>query len=413
MSPSVEPLSVQKLDELLEQSLGNDFQIKHLEWRPLTAPGENFGSVMLAITVLVARANNKTETLNLVTKLPPTSAYLLELFNSPVTFKKELHFYSSMTKEFVNLQLECGINEQDLMILAPKFFGGRLGLKNPEKFDEQAAIVLENLKCNGYGTEDRIYGLDRKHTEFAIEELAKLHALAIALKIKKPELYEKIGKEVLLDVLNEVTEKCVLDMIKKAQSDMEAIDELKPYLDRVNKTIEYGIQASRKSEKPEEPWATLIHNDFWVNNMMFRHNERGDLIDMKIVDFQLCLSDYGMKDLIFFLVSSANKEILDNKMDDMLDLYYSCFVKILRKLQVDTEGFKKEKFDEIVNRCAPVKFNQCAMMAQVIQAPRGVAPEMKDMKDKDVFMNIAGNDTYTKKLTQIVYLFDKRGWLLK
>ncbi|KOC65107.1 hypothetical protein WH47_04697 [Habropoda laboriosa] len=413
MSPSVEPLSVQKLDELLAQSLGKDFQLKHLEWRPLTAPGENFGSVMLAITAVVTRANNKTETLNLVTKLPPTSTYLLELFNSPVTFKKELHFYSSMAKEFVNLQLECGINEQDLMILAPKFFGGRLGLKNPEKFDEQAAIVLENLKYNGYGTEDRIYGLDRKHTEFAIEELAKLHALTIALKTKKPQLYEKVAKIVLSEVLNDMTEKCVVDMIRKAQADIESIEEVKPYLERVNRTIEHGIQASRKLEIPEEPWATLVHNDFWVNNMMFRHNELGDLVDMKIVDFQLCLYDYGMKDLIFFLVSSANKEVLDNKLDDMLDLYYSCFVKVLKKLQVDTEKFSKQKYDEIVNRCAPVKFNQCMMMAQVIQAPRGIAPEMKDMKDKDVFMNVAGNDTYTKKLTQIVRLFDERGWLLK
>lgn len=413
MYPSVEPLSVQKLDVLLRQSLGNDFQIKHIEWKPLTAPGENFGSVMLAIIVTLTRSSNKTETLHLVAKLPPTSAYLLGLFNSPVTFRKELQFYSVMVKEFTNLQIESGVNEKDARDLVPKFFGGRLGLKNPEQFDEQAAIILENLKLSGYDTGDRIYGLDKKHTEFAIESLAKLHALAIALKMKKPQLYERIAAEVFLDVSNEITEKCVKDMFGKSKSDLESMEEIRPYLDRVNKTIEYGLEANKNLKKPEEPWATFVHSDFWVNNMMFRHDEKGELIDLKIVDFQLSAYDYGVKDLIFFLVSSANEEILDNKLDHMFDLYYSCFIKMLKTLKVDTEKFSKQKFDEILNRCGPVKFNQCIMMAQVIQAPKKSISESENVEGSNVFIDISDNVIYKRKLLHIVTLFDKRGWLLK
>lgn len=413
MSPSVEPLPIQKLDTLLAQALGNDLRIKHLEWKPLTAPGENFGSVMLAIVVTLTRPSNKTETLNLVAKLPPTSAYLLDLFNSPVTFKKELQFYDTMAKEFIDLQIENGLNEKDLSSLVPKFIVGRIGLKNPREFDEQAVIILENLKFNGYNTEDRIFGLDRKHTEFAIDNLARLHALTIALRMKKPQLYERIAAEVLMKVLNETTEKCVNDMVKKTQSDFESIEEIKPYLDRINRTIERNGQTKNNPEKPEEPWPTLIHNDFWVNNMMFRHNEKGEPVDMKIVDFQLCLCDYGIKDLIFFLISSANKEILDNNLDDMFELYYSCFIKMLKKLNVDTERFSKQKFDEILNRCGPEKFSQCVMMVQVIQAPKRNSSESKSVEDSDVFVNISDNEIYRQKLTHIVTLFDKRGWLLK
>ena len=413
MYPSDEPLSVQKLDVLLRQSLGNDFQIKHVEWKPLTAPGENFGSIMLAIIVTLTRSSNKTETLHLVAKLPPTSAYLLGLFNSPVTFRKELQFYSVMVKEFTNLQIESGVNEKDARDLVPKFFGGRLGLKNPEQFDEQAAIILENLKLSGYDTGDRIFGLDKKHTEFAIESLAKLHALAIALKTKKPQLYERIAAEVFLDVSNEITEKCVKDMFGKSKSDLENMEEIRPYIDRVNKTIEYGLEANKNLKKPEELWATFVHSDFWVNNMMFRHDEKGELVDMKIVDFQLSTYDYGMKDLIFFLVSSANEEILDNKLDYMFDFYYSCFIKMLKTLKVDTEKFSKQKFDEILNRCGPVKFNQCIMMAQVIQAPKKSISESENVEGSNVFIDISDNLIYKRKLLHIVTLFDKRGWLLK
>lgn len=413
MSPSVEPVPIQKLDALLAQALGNDLRIRHLEWKPLTAPGENFGSVMLAITVTLTRSSNKTETVNLVAKLPPTSAYLLDLFNSPVTFKKELQFYDMMAKEFINLQIENGLkDEKELSSLVPKFIAGRIGLKNPREFDEQAVIILENLKFSGFTTEDRIFGLDRKHTEFAIDNLAKLHALTIALRMKKPELYERIAAEVLVEVSNETTEKCVNDMVKKAQSDFEGIEEIKPYLDRINRTIECNGQAKKNPEKPEEPWPTLIHNDFWVNNMMFRHNEKGEPVDMKMVDFQLCLCDYGMKDLIFFLISSANKEILDNHLDDMFELYYSCFVRMLKTLKVDTQRFSKQKFDEILNRCGPEKFSQCVMMIQVIQAPKRNSSE-KTVEGSDVFINISDNEIYRQKLMHTVTLFDKRGWLLK
>lgn len=412
MSSSIEPLPVQKLDSLLAQSLGNDFQIKHVEWRPLTAPGENFGSVMLAINVTLSwPTTNKTETLNLVAKLPPPNAYLLDLFNSPVTFQKELQFYNSMAKEYVNLQLESGINEKDLNILVPKFYSGRLGLKSNE-FDEQATIIFENLKCKDFDTEDRIYGMDKEHVEYATKKLAKLHALTIALKLKKPQTYEKIAQVVMMKTMNEATSKCMDDITDKTMLDVKGLEGIEPYLDRVNRTVE-KFGAVNDDVKPHEPWGTLVHNDFWVNNMMFRHDKKGNIIDMKIVDFQLCAYDYGVKDLIFFLISSANKEIIDGHLDEMIDCYYNTFVRTLKSLNIDVGKFPKKEFDEIVMKCGPMKLAQCIVMTKVIQAPRGVAQEMKDMKGDQVFVDVGNNEVYRNKLFHTITVFDKRGWLPK
>lgn len=412
MTPSIESSPIQDLEVLLAQSLGPNFEIKNLEWKPLTAPGENFGSIMLALNVTVTRSN-KTETLNLVAKLPPTSEYLLDLFDSPVTFQKELEFYGLMTQEFDKLQLEHGVEEKDLCTLVPKYFGGRLGLRNPKVFDEQAVIILENLKYNGYDTGDRIYGLDKEHTECALQALAKLHALTVALKLKKPQVFQKIAAIVMEDIVNETTGKCVLDMIKKAQADLHEMEEAKPYLDRIDRTLEYSEQGNKNAAKPEEPWATLVHNDFWVNNMMFRHDARGEVAGVKIVDFQLSVYDYGMNDLIFFLMSSANREILEHKMDDMIDYYYNSFIKSLKKLKVDTEKFPKKRFDEIVNRCGPIKFSQCLMMVQVIQAPKGNGPALEDLTENVFLTRSSDNNVYKQKLLHIVQLFEKRGWLIE
>lgn len=402
-------LPIQDLEALLRQTYGPKFQINDIEWKPLTDPGENFGSVILAININ-AEQNDKKRTLNVVGKLPPRSTYLLDLFDSPLTFKKELAFYSDVAPEFLKLQKDSGIPQEELSVITPQFLAGRLGLRDPQHFDEQAVIILENLKHHDYTTQDRIAGLDKVHMDFAIRHLAKLHAMTICIKLKKPELFHQIVLPALDYSFNEGAKNGVVDMVTKAHEDYKKIQEAKSYLDRIEKTIEHGF---RVNVTPEEPWATLVHNDFWVNNMLFKYDESGKLISMKIVDFQLTTYDYGMNDLIFFLISSSRKDVIDDHLDDMIDLYYDSFVDCLKSLSVDTELFSKSKFIEHLNQCAPVKFNQCIMMVQVIQAARGSVTETSMIEgDKGVFMGGINDANCKQKLMHILSTFDRKGWLL-
>lgn len=406
---SLDMLPVKNLDALLMQKYGPNFRIHDVEWKHLTDPGENFGSIILAINIS-AEQNDKKRTLNVVAKLPPTKAYLLELFNSPLTFKKELEFYSIVAPEFLNLQNESGIPQEALSVIVPQFLGGRLGLRDPQRFDEQAVIVLENLKNHNYTMQDRIAGLDKTHMDFAISHLAKLHAITIGLKLKKPEFFKKMVLPSLQSCVNEAAEKGVIDMVQKAHNDYKDIEEAKAYLDRIEKTIEYGFKNDRVT--PEEPWATLVHNDFWVNNMMFKYDESGKPINMKIVDFQLTIYDYGVNDLIFFLISSSRKEILDNHLDDMIDFYYDSFIESLKSLSIDTNAFPKNQFMRQLNQCAPVKFNQCIMMVQVIQAARGSVKQTTETADECVFAGGIDDVNYKQKMLHILSIFDQKGWLV-
>ncbi|XP_011871147.1 PREDICTED: uncharacterized protein LOC105563823 isoform X2 [Vollenhovia emeryi] len=406
---ALDTLPVKNLDVLLMQAYGPNFRIHNVEWKHLTDPGENFGSIILAVTV-GAEQNDKKRTLNVVVKLPPRSAYLLDLFDSPLTFKKELEFYSLVAPEFLKLQNECGIPREALSVIVPQFVGGRLGLRDPQRFDEQAAIVLENLKSHNYMTQDRIAGLDKEHMYFAISHLAKLHAVTIGLKLKKPEFFKKTVLPGLELAINEAAEKGVVDMVEKAHNDYKSIKGAEAYLDRIERTIEYGF---KHDVTPEEPWATLVHNDFWVNNMMFKYDESGKPINMKIVDFQLTVYNYGATDLIFFLMSSSRKEVLDNHLDDMIDFYYDSFIESLKSLSVDTSAFPKSQFMEQLNQCAPVRFNQCIMMVQVIQAARGsVSQTATETANECVFAGGIDDDNYKQKMLHILSIFDQKGWLV-
>ncbi|XP_066588220.1 uncharacterized protein [Prorops nasuta] len=410
--PELGPLPIQDFHGLVKKSLGEDYKVKSVEWRYLTEPGENFGSIVLAIDATVSR-DNVAKTYNLVIKLPPKSDYLLDLFNSPLTFKKELSFYKDIVPAYAQVQLESGIKRENLIDIVPRFYGGRLGLKDPDKFDEQGVVVLENLTVAGFKMQDRITGMDRDHMDFAIKGLASFHAVVISLKLNRPEFFERVVMPSLVKPVNDTATKCLSDMLIKALQDIGEFQETKKYYASAKKTIEYAEKLAESEQEPEEPWGTIVHSDFWVNNMMFSYDTAGNIADMKIVDFQLTYYGYGLNDLVFFLISSATREVLDDSLNQMIDYYYESFLKSLKLLKLGTETFTRNKFDQHLKLCAPLKFEQCLRMAGVIQAPRGHGSRENEGKEAASFLNCDSSKEYKEKLFHILCLFDKQGWLIK
>lgn len=407
--PETSEIPVQDLEGVLRGSLGPQTKVESLKWKHLTDPGENFGSLILAIDADVAR-DERPETLHLVAKLPPSSAYLIDLFNSPMVFYKEIYFYSTVAPAFLQLQLENGTPEKELIKLVPNFYGGRIGLD--DGFDGQALVLLENLNYLGYVTQDRISGLDRRHIDFAVKELAKFHAIPIAMRVKKPKTFEEVVLPGLEAHINDTAIACVNDMVDKARANLKNMPQAQDYADSIDRTIDYALEIETSNAKKQSPWLTFVHGDFWVNNMMFKYDE-GRISGLKIVDFQLGVYEYCVDDLIFFLLSSARKEVIDKSLQDVIDLYHESFLACLSSLKVDTKDFSKESFDRVLKERAPVRFPQCIMMVQVIKATRGSAPDVQSIDKKETFLNIGSGQLYNEKLLHIFQTFLKNGWLKK
>lgn len=146
--------------------------------------------------------------------------------------------------------------------------------------------------------------------------------------------------------------------------------------------------------------------------MMYRYSNNGKILGMKMVDFQLTAEDYGMKDLIFFLVSSARREIIDNNLHELITLYYETFIETLRMLKVDTSAWPREEFDRLLNECAPLKLPQCLMMMQVIKAEKGTALDVNSIKNEDDFLKMGKGKLYDEKIQHVLETFVKNGWLV-
>ena len=151
-----------------------------------------YGSTILSAE-LILKQGFRNYTLPLVVKLVPPSEYLCEVFDIEITFNKEVNAYKLVSPEYKQLQKEKKVHSDNFLDIFPKFYGARTNRqgKSNEKADNTAVLLLENLKLSGFHTGDRIQGLNFKHVELVISQLAHFHATSMAIKILKPQVFKE------------------------------------------------------------------------------------------------------------------------------------------------------------------------------------------------------------------------------
>nr|CAD7403757.1 unnamed protein product [Timema cristinae] len=271
------------LEQLLIAKLGPDTRVDSIATKQLTQPGENYGSNILSVEVTLLPDYKK---LDLVAKLVPLSPFLREIFNCGVTMRTEIDVYTKVSKEFQEIQRENNISKKDYLDIFPRCYGARVSRNEDvgQLADEGAAILIENLTPLGYRCGDRITGVDLEHSEMVASRLAKFHATSIAIKIKKPSVF----KEVIIKVCenarpkpNDEMKKGFDKMIELHIKQLEAIPDCLKHIDKLKEMIKNEDMNENKT-KPKEPFATISHNDFWTNNMMFKYDSSARLLSGEI-----------------------------------------------------------------------------------------------------------------------------------
>lgn len=96
-----------------------------------------------------------------------------------------------------------------------------------------------------------------------------------------------------------------------------------------------------------EPFATIVHRDMWINNFMVKL-DGSKVIENKFVDFQMYSYNSPVRDLLLFICTSVQLDILKQNLDELLVFYHEEFVKTLEELNCAIADFSYEKLlDEI------------------------------------------------------------------
>ncbi|XP_058804533.1 uncharacterized protein LOC131671812 [Phymastichus coffea] len=404
-------LVLRDLQTLLRETIGNEVIVVKYDTINLLPKGENYSSTMLKVNSVIKRTEDSPEeNLALVAKMIPVTEFQQSHINCTTSFNKEMYVYKILMPAFRELEKEVGVKDEDLIDITPKYYGGRLSM-NREKLDVadiDAVMLMENLKEHGYYTMNRIRGLDLGHAKMALRELARFHALSMALRKKKPSFFEEVKKS-LNDFPFKMVENEFDDSIRHIISTVCEYPQTAKYEDRIRASIEANKDwIKTMNTEPEEPWIAINHGDFWSNNMLFRQ-ENGKVKDIKFVDFQITRVSSPLKDLPYFLCGSVAMDVMEKQFDELLDTYHNSLIDVLTKTGCATSPYSRKSFDERLKKEANSELLRCLFAAKFFTQETSDDIDLNDMVNS-VTMSKTTN-LYLERSWMIVSKFVEKGWI--
>ncbi|XP_017004728.2 uncharacterized protein [Drosophila takahashii] len=376
----------------------------------LTQPGDNYGSVLMAIQAQLQRSDGELFEEQLVAKVPPTDPKYWQFFQPERTCLTENAVYKILAPALANLQDEAGIPAERQFSGFSRYYGSRVSLDSDSlKVDQNAVLVLENLRSSGYVSGKRLIAYDLPHTLLALRYMAEFHALPLALRLLRPEVFrdrvrpflEKFDWHAAAPEWKAVMKAETLEDVRRAtDNDAKLLARVKELSDQFFEFL------SAAPERPDGPFTSIIHCDFWINNLMFRYGPAGTPVGLKIIDFQTAQYDSVVHDIISFLLSSVDTAILEIQFEHMLEVYFEAFVCCLRRVGADLEDHTFEKFREEVKRVAYIQVPHAIFMTRFILADSAVSESEEDRQLSDVLKN-SGSERIGRKLSKILDLAQK------
>jgi hypothetical protein len=149
-----------------------------------------------------------------------------------------------------------------------------------------SAIVLDDLKEQGFRMAGRRVGLDIKHCILVMKTLAQSHAASAVLHLKNPEIFKPFGESYFCERQRKYLE---LGFQSTMQSLAKEVEKWPLYSDRfacklhtlADKTVDLLI---KDLERNDDDFNVFVHGDLKMNNMMFRYSDDTDeVVDVRYV----------------------------------------------------------------------------------------------------------------------------------
>ncbi|XP_070133035.1 uncharacterized protein [Drosophila bipectinata] len=371
----------------------------------LTQPGDNYGSVLLAIDAQLELPGGSLSEKQLVAKVPPRDPKFWQFFQPERTCLTENAVYQILAPAVTALQTEAGIQEESHFAGFPRYYGSRISLNpNSSKVDENAVLVLENLRSSHFVPGQRLRPLDMDHSRMALQYLAEFHALPVALRQLKPHVFQeqvipffqKFDWHAAAPEWKAVMKAETLEDIRRAtNNDPVLVSRVRELSDKF-----FEFLAS-PPDRPDGPFSSIIHCDYWINNLMFQYDAADKPTRLKIIDFQTAQYDSVGHDIIAFLLSSVDTAIVEIHFEHMLEIYYEALEACLRRVGADLSGYRYSEFRAEVKRVAYLQVPHAIFMTRFILADSASEKELSDV------LRNPGSERIARKLSQILSLAQK------
>ncbi|XP_069186736.1 uncharacterized protein [Procambarus clarkii] len=325
---------------------GTCVKVTSFQVNPGTKPGENFSSelVKLEVEAMVTGDNITTPAhYSLVAKFLSGEAFVREKVKYVNGHLREFLIFSQIISELNAFQAKLAGNKYRIDI--PAFVYGRSS-------DDSHVVIMEDLSPLGYETVDKRDGLDLQHALMAVDRLARLHAVSYAYdkthdfinNFPIPKLTENYPN-MMTSLMTIVLENCIKIVENKDNKNLtEKIKASKENL--------LTLYESQMKNQDVQNIICLCHEDFWTNNMMFKHGDRTadgqrTIEGMMLIDWEAARWHNPVLDLQFMVHSSTTPALRKVHLEELLQQYYSIFTAATNAMGApianwNYQHFKKE-----------------------------------------------------------------------
>ncbi|XP_052846806.1 uncharacterized protein LOC128258872 [Drosophila gunungcola] len=291
-----------------------DLRITDLEIKPATAKGDNYASVMTRVKVLYLKSGAKTPEIEyyIVKTTYENDAFASGIFSQYQVSITEMRMYDKILPQLTSL---IGKTRQPEKLFAKTFHVDY----------EHEAIIFEDLAVAKYIMADRLIGFDLEHTRLGLRKLAKMHAAAAVLNERQPGVLTQFDH----GIFNRHTQGFApffVNLVGVAADFANECPELGEHYAKKLKELQKRVMGELGE------FNTLVHGDYWVNNVMLRYGEKKEPLDMTLIDFQFCSWSSPAVDLHYFFNTSVQSKIRFEQQDELIQYYHSVLVETLKDL---------------------------------------------------------------------------------
>lgn len=254
-----------------EQLGGETTNVKSIEVQKLGGKGESYIGIMYRVGVKLD--SDVAEFRSFIVKTLPDEAIDTLGKNNYDVQGKEMKIYSRIEPEIRKILKSI---DEDAEIFPA----------SPKVDDALEVIVMEDLVEKNFVMVDRFKGLDMEHTKMVLRKLARLHAASVVLHASDPSAFKNHDMGIFARKSN-IFDKLFISLNEIFADEVATWEGHEYYAEKLRKVAPNVIENVLKCFDCEDgDLHVLTHGDLWSNNMMFKYDSTGQLIDCVLLDLQ-------------------------------------------------------------------------------------------------------------------------------
>ncbi|ETN59561.1 Juvenile hormone-inducible protein [Anopheles darlingi] len=287
--------------------------------------------------------------LHLMVKVMKGSDEFRESSLAKIQFGNEIYIYTHVLPVFRDLLAGTEVQAD----WCPGVYFGEAGSFPSYSDQYETMLVLENISPLGYVAGPRL-DLEETHLRLMARNIASFHACTYALRIRNdPRLQQLIDGITPLDYVHGDKTFTSYDVLLRLGADRwysyldkhpELLEKLsfKQDMEQLRQRYEATpIRLMQKLLARDDVFSAILHGDYNRNNVLFKLDDTGKPIALKMFDFQENRYATPAIDLAFFMYMSMTEELRERCWDSLLEDYHSTMLRslaaILKSISNDTQ----------------------------------------------------------------------------